>query len=186
MKNMRKIYKVLSIVLCGMISSNELNAQAINEGFSSVATLTASGWAQQNLSTPVGTSPKWIQGVSAIFPAFSNPDTTYALCTYNSIAGTGTISNWLFAPNRTFSNGDVIKFYSRTVATPAYPDRLELRISLNGASVNAGATSTSVGDFTTLALTINPSLTTAGYPNTWTQYSYTITASHSQKKAFLN
>ena len=39
-----------------------------------------------------------------------------------------------------------------------FADRLELRLSTNGASTNVGTTTTSVGDFTTLLLTVNPLL----------------------------
>lgn len=47
-------------------------------------------------------------------------------------------------------------------------------MSLNGASTNAGTTETSVGDFSTLLLDINPTLVPSGYPNAWTQYTVTI------------
>lgn len=74
-----------------------------------------------------------------------------------------------------FNNGDKIKFWSR-IATggSAYPDRLELRLSTNDTSVNAGTTATSVGDFTTLLLSINPTLATTGYPEIYTEYTATI------------
>jgi len=54
------------------------------------------------------------------------------------------------------------------------PDRLQVRISTNGASVNAGSTATSVGDFTTLLLDINPTYDPSLYPEDWTLYSITI------------
>jgi hypothetical protein len=47
-------------------------------------------------------------------------------------------------------------------------------MSTNGSSTNVGSTATSVGDFTTLLLDINPTYTTSGYPNAWTQFLVTI------------
>jgi subtilisin-like proprotein convertase family protein len=132
------------------------------------------GWAQQNLSTPAGTNPLWFQGNSGVFPAQNGAATSYAACNFNSVAGNNTISNWLFMPNISIKNGDVFTFYTRTVPSPAFPDRLQVRMSLNGASTNAGTTANDVGDFTTLLLDINPTLTTTGYPNAWTQYTVTI------------
>lgn len=170
---MKKIYKFLSVCAAGLFLTNQIHAQAINETFGSVPQLFTNGWAQQNLSSPVGTVPNWFQGSSTVFTAYSSPDTSYIAANYNSISGAGTISNWLFTPNRTFQNGDVISFYSRT-SVGTYPDRLQLRLSTNGTSVNAGTTSTSVGDFTNLLLDINPGLTTSGYPATWTQYTVAI------------
>jgi Secretion system C-terminal sorting domain len=93
---------------------------------------------------------------------------------FNNVAGNNTISNWLITPTVAIKNGDVFSFWSRTVAGPLFPDRLEVRLSTNGASTNVGATNTSVGDFTTLLLTINPTLTTTGYPSVWTQYTITV------------
>src|SRR2546428_3306592 len=51
-------------------------------------------------------------------------------------------------------------FYTRTVDMPSFPDRLQVRMSTNGASSNVGTTATDVGDFTTLLLDINPTYTT--------------------------
>ena len=47
-------------------------------------------------------------------------------------------------------------------------------MSTNGASVNVGATNTSVGDFTTLLLEVNPNLDVGGYPVVWTQFTITV------------
>jgi hypothetical protein len=170
---MKKIYKLLPVLALGILSSYDMAAQAFSESFASVATLTATGWAQQNLSTPIGTNPDWVQGNGTSWPAYSGAATECIMVNYNSVAGANTISNWLFAPTRTFNNGDVIRFYTRGSGS-AYADRLQLRLSTNGTSVNAGSTNTSVGDFTTLLLDINPTLVAANYPATWTQYTVTI------------
>lgn len=163
----------VAVALVALLGTR-LYGQSFSEGFSNVATLLSSGgWASQNLSTTIGTT-NWFQGNATVFAAYSNPDSSYIGANYNNTTGANTISNWLFTPVRTISNGDIVTFWSRTVDAPTYPDRLELRMSTNGTSVNAGTTSTSVGDFTTLLLTINSGLTTTGYPNTWTQYSVTI------------
>src|SRR5690606_16200259 len=93
---------------------------------------------------------------------------------YNSTAGgSGTISNWLGSPNRTIRNGDVFQFYTRRPVS-VYQDRLEVRMSANGASANVGTGATAVGDFTTLLLSINPTLVPAVYPEVWTQFTITV------------
>ncbi|MBV6484815.1 MAG: hypothetical protein KFKLKKLM_01331 [Flavobacteriales bacterium] len=169
---MKRNYKsILSLGLSVVLSTTAF-AQAINEGFDDVTTLPAAGWAQQNLGTPVGTNPNWVQGNSTVFTANSGAATAFIAANYQSVSGAATISNWLFTPERTFTNGDVISFYTRTAGS--FADNLQVRLSLNGSSVNAGTTNTSVGDFTTLLLEINPTLVVANYPTTWTQYSITI------------
>ena len=50
-----------------------------------------------------------------------------------------------------------------------------MRISTNGAASVNPSGPTGLGDFTTLALDINPTLTTTGFAADWTQYSYTVT-----------
>ena len=47
-------------------------------------------------------------------------------------------------------------------------------MSTNGTSSNVGSTATNVGDFTTLLLDINPTYTTTGYPNVWTNFVVTV------------
>ncbi|MBK9382378.1 MAG: choice-of-anchor J domain-containing protein [Chitinophagaceae bacterium] len=151
------------------------NTDLINEGFNSITPLPA-GWFTQNNSSPVGTTG-WFQGSSATFPSQSGVPTAYIAANFNNTTGNNTISNWLLTPAVSIKNGDVLKFYTRTVSAPAFADRLEVRMSTSGASTNVGATNTSVGDFTNLLLTVNPTLITTGagsYPNTWTQFTATV------------
>lgn len=169
---MKRNYKsILSLGLSVVLSTTTF-AQAINESFDDITTLPSAGWAEQNLSSPVGTTPNWFQGNATVFPSNSGATSSYIGVNFNSIAGAGDISNWLFTPERTFTNGDVVSFFTRTAG--GYVDNLQLRLSTNGASVNVGTTSASVGDFTTLLVEVNPSLVVANYPTTWTQYSVTI------------
>jgi len=172
----RASYRVpANIFVDKRIETNDLAPQtaSFTEDFAAVPT---AGWAYQNLSTPVGLIPNWIQGDNTVFPAQAGALTAYAGASFNSVAGANIISNWMFAPEILFRNGDVIRFWTRK-ATPAptdFPDRMQVRLSLNGPSVNAGGTNTSVGDFTTLLLDINPTQVVGGYPLVWTQFSITI------------
>ena len=85
------------------------------------------------------------------------------------------LSNWAVSPSRTFNNGDVITFYSRRINfTPVFPDRLEVRMSSAGNSIYTGFSAEDTGDFNTLLLSINPDLTSTGYPSEWTQYTVII------------
>jgi hypothetical protein len=151
-----------------------LPAQYFTESFDTVAALSSKGWAQQNRSTAPGSQPNWFQGDPGVCVAFDGADTAYIAANYNSLGGTGTISNWLFSPVRTFANGEKISFWTRTVDNPNYPDRLQVRFSQNGVSTNVGTTAISVGDFTTQLLAVNPTLVASGYPNHWTEYSASI------------
>ncbi len=127
----------------------------------------------QNLSSPLGTTG-WFQGTSD-FPAYTAPDTSYIAADSRNVTGSGTISNWLLTPVLTIANGDTFNFWSRIRSDAVeLPDRLELRLSKAGSSSNVGATANSVGDFTTLLLTINPTLVTGVYPKEWTKFTATI------------
>jgi hypothetical protein len=171
-KTFSRAKNLFALFLLLAVGSGQVSAQAITENFDTLANLTAKGWSQQNLSSPTGNG--WFQGNAAVFPAYNGNDTSYIAANWASTTqtGSGTISLWLFAPSRTYSNGDTIAFYTRTSVpgTTAYPDRLQLRLSTAGTSVNAGTSATSVGDFTTVLLEVNPNLTTTGYPSTWTEY----------------
>jgi subtilisin-like proprotein convertase family protein len=139
----------------------------INEDFST-ATPPAT-WPVNNLSTPVGTTG-WFAGSGAILPGNSGG---FVAANFNNVSGANTISNWLLTPNVTIKNGDVFRFRTRTTSG-AFPDRLQVRLSTAGASVNVGTTNASTGDFGTLLLDINPTYTATGYPTAWTTYTLTM------------
>ncbi len=153
--------------------------QAITEGFDDITTLPTAGWATQNNSSPVGTTT-WFQGNATVFPSQAGAATAYIGANFNNTSGSGTISNWLMTPNRTFNNGDTISFWTRTVTGGTFPDRLQVRLSTAGASTNVGTGATGIGDFTTLLLDINPTYNTGGgtppanYPDVWTQVTLTL------------
>lgn len=145
------------------------NIDLVGESFASVL---PANWATQNLSNPAGTTG-WFQGNSGVFPSHSGAPEGYIAANYQNTSGVGTISNWLFSPVVSIKNGDIIKFWTRTT-DGTFPDRLEVRLSTNGNSVNAGATESSVGDFTNLLLTVNAPLDHTSYPTSWTQFTATV------------
>ena len=144
-------------------------ASILSEGFEDIVTLTADGWSLQNNSDPIGTTD-WFQGNVGVFAAQAGPSDSYIAANFNNTTGVGIISNWLITPELNLSNGDLFNFYTRA-AEDIFPDRLQVRLSTNGASTDVGSAATDVGDFSTLLLDINPALTTTGYPTDWTQYS---------------
>src|SRR2546423_78878 len=96
------------------------NAQVINEGFEDITTLPGAGWSQINHSGTVGLTG-WFQGNSGVFPAQAGSVGSYIGANFNNTTGTNTISNWLLTPPETLQNGTVLKFWTRTVPTVAYP-----------------------------------------------------------------
>jgi hypothetical protein len=165
--------------LCGLFvfgCISKYNAQAFSETFNDITLLAGNGWVMTNASVAVG-STNWFQGnptgAGGPFDAYNGATNAYIGANYNNTGTTGTISNWLMTPNRTFRNGDVITFYTRKAAPDTYADRLEVRLSTNGASTNVG-TGMAVGDYTTLLLSVNPTLVLGVYPTVWTQYTITI------------
>jgi len=68
-------------------------------------------------------------------------------------------------------DGDLISFYTRTLTGSLFPDRLTVRLSTSGASVDVGVEPLDVGDFATVLLDINPNYETGGvYPEDWTEF----------------
>ena len=105
-----------------------------------------------------------------MFPAQGGPATSYIGTNFNNGTGTSTLSNWLLTPADDVakrSDLDLLDSHGRLAGVPG---------SVAGAHEHQrcehqrGTTSTSVGDFTTLLLDINPTYTLAGYPNVWTQF----------------
>ena len=148
--------------------------EALTQGFDDITTLPGAGWFFQNNSSPLGLTD-WFQGNDAVFPAHAGAPTAYIGANFNNTGGVGTISNWMLTPEMPLFNGDSISFWTRTGAGSIWPDRLELRLSTSGSSTNVGTLATDVGAFTTLLLSVNPTLVQGGYPEVWTQYTATLT-----------
>lgn len=166
----------LAAIACAALPFMQATAQSFSESFNDITLLAGSGWVMTNASVAVGTT-NWFQGTSVAgggpFDAYNGAANAYIGANYNNTGSTGTISNWLMTPNRTLRNGDVITFYTRKPSPDSYADRLEVRMSTNGASTNVGS-GTTTGDYTTLLLSVNPTLVLGVYPTTWTQYTITI------------
>ena len=152
------------------ITTVQAGTSSFTENFD-VADPLPSGWAQKNNSlSPAG---GYFQGNPAAMSAYNGAPNAYIGVNYQS--GIDNLSNWLFTPTLSnLNNGDSMTFYSRIPDGTEYPDRLEVRLSTNGSSTNVGSSVTSVGDFTTLLLTINPTLTTGVYPKTWTKFKVVV------------
>lgn len=176
---MRNFYRKIAILVI-VLWTKLIFAQSYTQNFDDITTLAGDGWVIQNNSAPVG-SLGWFQGTATTatptpgpFNSYNGANNSYIAANFNSTGNTGTISNWLITPNRTLRNGDVFTFYTRKSSPDMYVDRLEVRLSTNGASTNVGAGATAVGDFTTLLLSINPTLVANIYPQVWTQYTITV------------
>ena len=131
-------------------------------------------WFMQNNSQPGPGTTGWFQGSTSAFPSHSGAGDSYLAANYQNGTGTSTLSNWLLTPQLFLQNGAQLTFWTRTVSVPVHPDRLQVRMSTNGASTNVGTLASDVGDFAVLLLDINPTYTTVGYPNVWTQFSVTL------------
>jgi hypothetical protein len=164
----------LTLLLMASACVLKTNAQLIlNENFNSSASVLSAtpatnNWILVNNSSPVGVT-SWFIGNPGIFSSYNGADSAYFAANYNSTAGTGTINTWLITPTVSLANGGVLKFATRTAtsSTIVYPDRLEVYLSTSG-------TLSSVSSFSTLIVSVNPSLTTTGYPTSWTVYTTTL------------
>ncbi len=131
-------------------------------------------WTRTNLSSSAGSNPNWdAYGSDAIVAHGGNQ---YVMADYNSVGAGGarTISNWLISPELPVVDGITMTFWSLSAGGGAFADRMQVRLSTMGASVDVGADAESVGAFTTLLLDVNPALVADGYPSVWTQYTVTV------------
>jgi hypothetical protein len=163
-----------ALTLAVSAPANAAGLTTLTEGFGAVSGLASSGWAFQNNSdpAPLATTPtaNWSQGVAGTpVNAQSGPNASYIFVGTESSAGDldgvgGTVSNWLLTPELDFSQGGVFTIYTRTFLGNPANERVDVRLSNSGNSVNVGGTSTSVGDFTTLLQTIGSLSTPFAYP----------------------
>lgn len=162
------------------------------EGFDTfIGNTVPTGWGIALTSPSSTDNPQWTQGyidngspANALgFDAQAGPVDSYASVSYAAGYNSGTsswtfINTWLLTPEFFLNDGDTVSFWARQTAFygSGYPNRMEVRLSTNGASGNVGVNGdpNGVGDFTVLLENINPTLTGTGFPDTWTQYTATI------------
>lgn len=166
---MRKTF-LLALTASILVPAAVPAATVLSEGFNDISTLSAAGWAQVNNSTSGGTT-SWFQGdPTSAFNAQAGAANSYIAANFNAAVYGGNISDWLILPTLTLQNGDTLTFWTRTEASANPGDNLEVRLSTSGTSTNVGATTSSVGDFNTLLTTVGAN----GYPESWTQYTVTL------------
>lgn len=163
----------ITACLLSLASSPAWSASLITENFDDLALAVTNGWVIDNQSTSPAGGTTWFQGNSAVFGAHSGAATAYAAANFLN-SSSGAISNWLIAPVVSLGEGFTVTFYTRTEAMSPIPDRLQVRLSTNGASTNVGAGAAAVGDFSTLLLDINSTYAAGGYPEGWTVQTITL------------
>ena len=163
--------KKITLLLATVFMAVGMNAQVLEESFDDITILPAMGWDMINLSNPIGATD-WAQGdETSPFPPYEG--TGYISANFNNAGGVGHISNWLITPVITLSDSDIISFYT-AAADQSFPDRLEVRLSTEGAGSTNPVDNTDVGSYTTILLEINPDLQPGVYPETWTEFPITI------------
>lgn len=172
-----KIFRFLPLLaLCGLPLM--ASAQSFQQDFEDYGALFTgpNPWVLTNHSDSATGGQPWFAGGPEIFAAQSGSG--YVAANYLStggISGTEHISNWLLTPTLNLTLGATISFYTRSAG--GAPDRLDVRLSLNGSSTNVGTTSSDFGDFAIVLATINPAQApgAVGYPTDWTLYTLTVT-----------
>jgi len=137
------------------------------EGFEDITTLTS--WIMDNQSMPVGSSG-WFQGNELVFNAQSGSNASYIAANFSNTAGTD-ICNWLIMPDLGYLQ--TLSFWSRTSIASQFPDRLMVLHSPSGGT-NTGDCINDFGDFTETLIELNPTLSTGGYPESWTQFNTVV------------
>lgn len=144
-------------------------------------TFPPAGWLVRNQSAVIGTNVNCWNQFTGATPWAANTGTAHTGANFNCTSGNNTISGWLISsPISGIKNGDEVRFFTRQAAGNTFPDRLELRLCIDaaagscGAAGSTGTSATDVGEFSTLLLSVNPTLVTGVYPDAYTQFSATI------------
>lgn len=167
-----------TLLLLGGLAAAE--AQQLVEGFE-LATFPPTGWIARNQSTTIGTNTQCWNRFTGATPWATHTGTAQAGANFNCTTGANTISGWLLSSQMVnLQNGQQVTFWTRKATPDSFPDRLELRLCIDttpdscGAAGSTGAGDAAVGNFTTLLVSVNPTLVTGVYPIAYTQFSATL------------
>ncbi len=177
--------RTITLLILAVSAFMGLQAQVVfSDNFTSPWSAATQGWAILNNSQPVGTTSVFQGNGAAVFPAYNGGQDDYVGMNFNSTTGANGISTWLMTPSLSISNGMILEFATRTSATPAFADRLQIRMSpVDNIAIPSGTAS--VGTYTVLMLDINPNLTlntttvvsngiVNGYPDAWAVYTVAV------------
>ena len=161
-------------------------AQSITEGFENVPVLLdTGGWVDVNNSDVPNNAFDWRQGSPGTgvndfgFNAQSGPANSFAEASFGATSGV-ILSDWLLTPEVTLQAGDTISFWTTATLNATFANDLQVAISLNGSSTNVGSNAQTPvgGNFNVLTNgDINPTLSVNGYPQGWTEFTFTLTSS---------
>jgi hypothetical protein len=190
-----------ALVMATVAAPANAAVTTLSEGFSTVSTLVANGWALPNYSNPAplvaGTT--WTQGNTAQ-STFTSQDlvaNAYIQADLPITAGditgaNGIVSAWIITPELDFTNGGTVSFYARTISTQTKAEFLEVRQSnagtATGFSANPGANA--LGNFTNSVGVAGNLLGPAdGEPTdipftVWRQYTFNVAAGTNGRLAF--
>ena len=215
MKNKVLYTFLFSVLIIGAMSCGSKDTVAsttpdpsFTEEFDTLSNAISKGWVISNNTKPIGTI-SWVQGFYFLslhheydgkLGATNTPyiggfggvgasasGSDFVMTTADCGHGKANCSNWLISPAVLMKNGDLISFYTRTVANPAVAaDRLQVRVNTVNSSAEVGKDSSSIGNFTELLLDINPNylLENAGsYPGIWTKHTVAVTGLPSARKS---
>ena len=165
----------LAVLLSMTASADAAMMPILAQGFDGLALgAVPTNWVVLNRSALP--ADNWGGGNSNIFAAQAGDAGSYIADSFEAGGGSGIVSDWLLTPVVNLGNGYTFSFYTRgDVASPAFPDSLQVRLSTSGSSTNVGTTPTGVGVFTTLLLSVNAALAPGGFPTDWTQFTATVT-----------
>ncbi|HBL27875.1 MAG TPA: PEP-CTERM sorting domain-containing protein [Acidobacteria bacterium] len=180
MSNLRQPWNIVFVgvaLLLGGLAAAE--AQQLTQDFELV-TFPPTGWIVRNQSTTIGTNTTcWNRFTTT--PWAAHGGSGHSGANFNCTSGANNISGWLVSPQMTnLQNGQQVTFWTRKATPDSFPDRLELRLCLDttadscGLATSTGTGDAAVGDFTTLLLSVNPTLITGVYPTTYTQFTATL------------
>lgn len=171
--------KTILLAACALLVATAAPAQQLTEGFE--GTFPPASWLVRNQSAPVGTNIGCWNLFTGTTPWAAHAGANHTGANFNCTSGAGEISGWLItAPLASLQNGNQVSFWTRKGSPDSYADRLELRLCLDttpdscGAAGSTGSAAGDVGSFTTLLLSVNPTLVLGVYPVVFTQYTATL------------
>jgi hypothetical protein len=199
---------IAALALAVDLAASPAHAQPIlNEGFGSTSFQSPTGWVVFNNSQFADPNQTWgnpgtASGTgTAPFSAQQGGPSTFIGVSDLSSTGQNTnlqpvpavISNWLITPQLGLTPNSVLTFWTRTITANTNGDRLQVWLNPTGTQ-NAGPTTIQgtpnttpgdqippqTGDFTVLALDINPNEVATGqpgaYPENWTQFTVSLSS----------
>ncbi len=156
---------VMAVAACASASFGQSLSESFDSGLGAYSNMSSRTNIVLGSGTWIGYAPgngsAYLSASASFWGTYAGPGAV------SLMTNSATQSAWLMTPQLSLYNGATVSFWARSAYGSAYPSRLRLLLSTNGAS-------TTISDFSTTLLSVQSNNPNPTLPFSWTRFTFTL------------